>query len=406
MNPVEELLRQFGPIYNVKKREHTDYSHAVRDGTLDPVFEILALDTIPYKTIPTLAKRSGVKEPTLCTWRRNLKRDPTWRPDPHRKGVHTALTQEEEAIVAARLRESFVTPGEYCPPAMIDQLASAQVATRTKEAARPFRHSYSWRQGFLSRHHLSIRKFHYKRRSDPNDEIVARYCEEFSIAKQQFRFEDIINVDETSWRIVNSRMVTVSETGQEDVRVKFQQDEKACITVIAGIARDGSKLPLWVIASGCTDRSHDKFMRDFRLNQAVRFGKLVITHSERGWTNTEVAKAYLSWLHTRNNGSHKYLIWDVFAAHRSEEVRKYATEKRIHLAFVPSGQTDDWQPLDYRIFGAIKERAKERFDGAAVAAMLKGEKFDPTLNDALATLLDIWKGVPQDEVLGAWSILE
>jgi len=88
----------------------------------------------------------------------------------------------------------------------------------------------------------------------------------------------------------------------------------------------------------------------------------------------------------------QYLTWDVYPSHRPEEVKATATEVKMHLSFVPSGQTGTWQPLYYRVFGSVKARAEKRFRAAVVAAL-----------DSLVMLSNVWSAVPQDEILEAWS---
>jgi hypothetical protein len=50
------------------------------------------------------------------------------------------------------------------------------------------------------------------------------------------------------------------------------------------------------------------------------------------------------------------LIWDALTAHRDQEVKYLANELKIRLIFIRSGQTDEYQPLDRRIFGPMKQR--------------------------------------------------
>ena len=359
-----------------------------------------------------LEARSGVPLDTLKTWRKRLLNDPNWRPDPHRKATHTVLPEELEKRIAEKLREEFIKPEVYCPPRLLDDLAVAErVAYLTEKGqnidkVRNFKHSNRWRDGFLERNALSIRKFHYKRRCPADPAIVCQFLTEYEIAKAQFRFENILNMDETSWRIVDSRMVTVANRGQDAVRCVFGVDQKCCITVIATITRSGEKLPLWVVATGLTDKVHEKFLQDDRLQTAVRQKRLVLTHSRNGWTDTDIAKQYLQWIHPRNNDAHKYLIWDIFAAHRAADVRAFAQEQAIQLSFIPGGMTGEYQPLDYRVFGILKQRAKQRFDKAVILATLRGKTYEPSLPDAVSTLLEVWGSLSQNEILDAWTCLE
>jgi len=70
---------------------------------------------------------------------------------------------------------------------------------------------------------------------------------------------------------------------------------------------------------------------------------------------------------------------------------------------VPSGQTGTWQPLDYRVFGSLKARAKARFNAAVMYSLFKGKQREWGMNDALVMLSEVWSGMQQDEIIGVWS---
>jgi hypothetical protein len=79
-----------------------------------------------------------------------------------------------------------------------------------------------------------------------------------------------------------------------------------------------------------------------------------------------------------------------------------ADENELSLIYIPAGQTGYWQPLDRRIFGNLKGRAKGRFNMAHCGREI------PKLNMiwAIRCLLDCWQSIGQDDVLDAWSIHE
>ena len=209
----------------------------------------------------------------------------------------------------------------------------------------------------------------------------------------------------TSWKVLNNRNVTVAHVGQDEVSCGFSASSKQCITVIASVTRAGEHLPLWAIVRGDSDQAAQKVRDDPRLRPEIERGNLIVVHSHNGWTTADVAIQYIRWLHKRNNKSPKYLIWDLFSAHKAERVRAFAAKKHVPLAFVPSGQTGTWQLLDYRIFGSLKQKAKARFDKEIAAAYARGEEPHVSRNDALVMLQQIWKATPQDEVLNAWNRL-
>jgi hypothetical protein len=129
---------------------------------------------------------------------------------------------------------------------------------------------------------------------------------------------------------------------------------------------------------------------------------LVLTHQESGWTDRRVALEYLHWLSERVRGQGLCLLWDSFAAHRDEEVRAQAAATDVALKFIPTGMTDEWQPLDLRIFGSLKQRAKALFD----QEWMRDPDTELTTETVIELLLQAWRAITQEEVLNAWNKLE
>ena len=394
-------------VKNISRRPHRDYSKDCSRGDLDAVFSILSEPVLECGTLPELSLRSSVPVDTLKTWRKKLKSNPEWRPNPHRDRPPRSLTVEQEDAIA-RAVDKHIADHHYLPGdsmAILARLSVPGVACLQVEDICPPKLSRTWRRNFMRRHGFSMRRFHVQRRSKPDDAEVSSFIAEHEIALDQFLPEDIVNMDETSWKVLNNRMVTVAHVGQDEVSCGFNASSKQCITVIASVTRAGERLPLWAIVRGDSDQAAQKVRDDPRLQPEVQRGNLIVVHSHNGWTTADIAIQYIRWLHKRNNKSHKYLIWDMFSAHQAQKVKEMAAKKHVHLAFVPRGQTGTWQPLDYRIFGSLKQKAKARFDKEIAAAYVRGEEPHVTRNDALVMLLQIWKGTPQDEVLNAWNRL-
>jgi len=83
-------------------------------------------------------------------------------------------------------------------------------------------------------------------------------------------------------------MLTITNTDADAVSCNFSCGEKACTTVMAAIRRDITKLPLWVIAKGLTDRTLNMFHEDVIVAKAIRCGSLHLAYSESGWVDREV----------------------------------------------------------------------------------------------------------------------
>jgi hypothetical protein len=96
------------------------------------------------------------------------------------------------------------------------------------------------------------------------------------------------------------------------------------------------------------------------------------------------------------------LILDVHPSHRTEEVKREARSLNIQLIYVPPGATDDMQPLDRKVFGALKSEARRLFRQSAAD--------NPALKicrkQAAQTMLQAWALLTDDTLEAAWDIYE
>jgi hypothetical protein len=199
--------------------------------------------------------------------------------------------------------------------------------------------------------------------------------------------------------VIGDTLQTAAVRGLEEVLCQFDCDTKKGFPAIAGITAVGRKLPLWIVVKRKSPNSLMKF-RDSHA-QALRQGNLTVVHSPNGSVDEDIAGAYLHWLRRRMPKSGLAVVWDVFAAHRAEPVKKVAVAVGTQLIFVPAGQTPYWQPLDYRIFGNLKGNAKAQFN----AAQLRPNPPALNLRWGLRCLLENWKGITQDHAIDAWKRL-
>jgi hypothetical protein len=168
--------------------------------------------------------------------------------------------------------------------------------------------------------------------------------------------ELVINMDETSWRQINAGRLTIDEKGAETVNCYFRPDLKTCLTAVAAITAAGEKLPLWILARGKTTRCETRHRSHDAIPAAVNRGDLMVSH-------------------------------------RCQETKDIAQLLQIQLEFIPEGMTGECPPLDRRIFGNLKSRARSRY----AQMCCQGE--DPTMEDSVAMLVDAWKSIGQEEVL-------
>jgi hypothetical protein len=414
----------------IKKRRHTDYARRMDE--LAPTFEVLTVADVPRGAIKAVAEVTGIPLGTIKDWRSKLLHDPEWRPYENRNEHRRCLSREQEAELCREIVEQYIEPGFYCPPKVCQVLAARIYGREVEEkwawdgdgaednddseasddvdATDAVRHRHRrprkavftrrWRQGFLRRHSLSLRRPHLRRRPRINDEVVAQFLGEIGECFDRCGRRNIFNTDETHWSIINPHQVTIAPRGTEGVSANFPCDPKLGVTAIATISAAGEKLPLWIICKGTTERCEKRFRQHFE--QQIKYKQLVLCHQVSGWTDKVISKTVLRWLADRCGDSSGTLIWDVYAAHREEGVKAYAARKGIGLLYIPPGMTDTYQPLDRRIFGSLKARARARFDDLWV----ENPSRELSLVDAVEVLLEAWAAVTQEEILNAWAELD
>ena len=425
---IQQALKTLTPLV---PRTHTVYDTAIRKNPelFEKIFQILRQKRrLPHRTLTKISSKTNIPENTLKSWRRQLKEDPKWRPKHGSPGQPRLLTVEQEAVLRKRIVDDYVRQQRLLTRDQCQSMAykvwldaarkhleeSAQVPNElpsgeelriehepdeaivfTAENRPAF--SDHWQVRFEKRAGLSYRVPHLKRRSDPRDDYVARFVEEFEVARLQFTPDSILNADETCWRIVNGQLKTIGLKGSEEVTVETTFNTKDCITVMACCTSDGQKLPLMIIAEGTTAACEAKFRNDKKLRTYMK-RTLFVDHTPNGWSTCEFAKRYLDFVSDQVKGRNIYLIWDLHSSHRKDSVIDYAKERNIHLSFVPAGQTSYWQPLDKKVFGGLKRKAQKYF-----TETLDGGRY--TINDAILTLVRAWESMKEEKIRSAWDHL-
>ena len=397
----ENFLETLAPA---RKRPHYEVSGIME--AIEPIFVQLSKEILKYGAVSQISQKSGLNYETLRDWRSKLLRNPGWRPYQHRNIRKRALSPEAEARLAQKIREEYIFENKYCPIRVLKRLAHEFYVEdleweeeRKKSEAGDFKASSHWCTMFLRRHGLSMRKHHKKRRKFGDDSFVALFYERMDVVFAGTPRDRIINMDETCWRFLQAESTTIAERGAESVSCVFNVDEKKAITAICSIDAAGKTLPIWVLAKGTTSRCEQTLRENEDVQRYLRSGRLIIDHSESGWTNSDVAIRYLQWLAGRYDQP-VTLVWDLYAAHRNPRVKTAAQEAKVNLEFIPAGRTDQIQPLDYRIFGPLKQSARARFDDR----WAKGET-ETGIVDAVLSLLDVWNTIDCYSVLDAWTAI-
>ena len=82
-------------------------------------------------------------------------------------------------------------------------------------------------------------------------------------------------------------------------------------------------------------------------------------------------------------------------------MKEWAKNEEIGLLYIPAGQTNEWQPLDRRVFGSLKSRAMKLLNEKMIESSLD----NCNMCDAVEILLKAWEEIDEDEVRNAWEPL-
>jgi hypothetical protein len=209
--------------------------------------------------------------------------------------------------------------------------------------------------------------------------------------QSQYPPTKIFNCDETSWKYLLAPQKVLAYKGTETVKIRCDVDEKKCITAMGTITASGDKLPLWIISKGKTPKCLEKF------GQTTTE---ILSFTESGWCTEELFLNYLEWLSQSAANAPLALVLDIYPTHRTERVKTFASEHSIQLLFVPAGATGRLQPLDYRIFGELKQRARKPYKQIAFrTGTLKASDAE-----VLNVLRKSWDQVSKENVIKAWKV--
>ena len=296
----------------------------------------------------------GVPEASVRGWWSRRSEDLDWRPyhSQNHGSHHRIFSDAEEEAITQFIIDNYFKP---CHAFHDDDFRFLAVQAFLEKYGRKSLPDFQCSPGFIAdfkaRNHLSTRRAHYKRRPTVDPQTVETWVREVQNLLRTFPHDRVINGDETAWRILPNGATTWAERGSDSVVIGVQDDEKKTITVMASVTAAGTKLPLLLIANGLTELVEESQLGDVWPHLRA--------HSSNGWMNSEIFEQYLLLIRQQYNDDQEIvLILDVYAVHRCAKVRELASALKIRLIYIPAGLTDSHQPLDRRIFGALKSTAK------------------------------------------------
>jgi hypothetical protein len=348
-----------------------------------------------------IAKQYGVPASTARRWHKTWTADPLWRPyDSTRRCLsHRIFSDAEESRISERIRNEILTPGMLFTDEDFRHLIMEEHLGRYGDVPwdeiLDFHVSAGFISDFKKRNRFSSRRGHYKRRPSVDPARCAEWRQEIETLLANVDHDLILNGDETSWCLHPRGVTTWATRGAENIAIQIGGSEKECLTVMATVRASGRKDPLYILAHGKTRRVEE--------SQIGNVGQHLRDHSESGWMTADTFSRYLEFVRglVVDRTKRLHLLLDVYPVHIQQVAREHAGfDLNIELHFIPAGCTDQYQPLDRRIFGCLKAAARGQFMRRAAAE--RGTRVGKQA--AVQSLIHCWTHLSESTVRSAWDI--
>lgn len=378
-------------------KPHHDYSnHKYRNKLIEVIHQI----SQGFPSIYKISRTTNIPESTLRNWKKQLMLDPEWRPWKNRHGYgHRIFTDAEEAAIKDYIFKNFLEPGfVFTNQDFIDIAVNAYLTKHNDDLdndkiVKDFLVSHQFIYDFKERNHISSRAIHYKRRPSVSQEEKNKWVQLIKELLNNNAHDRIVNCDETSWKACPNGILTWAEKGTDGIKIEVNSNEKECITAMASIKADGTKIPLFILAHGKTPRCETSQIGDISHHMS--------TYSENGWMTNDTFYQYLLFLRQHFGDEEViHLILDTYTANVGEQIKNLAETLNIKLYYIPPGLTDEFQPLDRRVFGCLKATARSLFRKDYNYSRLT--KF--TKKVSVSYLIYAWEHLTADVILESWDI--
>jgi hypothetical protein len=375
----------------VVKRPH----HIYKREEVEDILAYLSTSSLERGAIDKISRDTGIPNQTLHDWHRARVSDANWFPLASGHPRARALDPDCESGIADFLRANYIQPGIGATRTDLKHLCLDCYALQTDDerhlerfcASTTFLHDLEKRQS------LSLRTPHQERRTVLDEDYATYFLGRLDSLSNDYPPDLVFNMDETCWRLFEGPQKVLAEKGSETVKLASRTGEKTSFTALGAISAAGQKLHLWVLAKGTTRRCERKF---------GTHPDIIVRHTDSGWSTETIIVSYLEWLSREiASGCPCALILDVYPTHRTELVFDTAAAHDIELLFVPAGATGRFQPLDRRIFGELKARARAEFGRQRWRA--GGNDID--YEQSLEILGKSWRSISSENVKNAWNVV-
>ena len=352
---------------------------------------------LPYGEQSGFARLLDRSESTVRGWKAKVLRNDKWRPwNTDRSRAHRLFSDEVEAAIAQHINDTFFEEDLLFTNDDFRQLVFELWCEDKDDWQKmdEFKCSAGFITDFKARNRISSRKLHYKRRPTVTAEQKTAWMDYVHSLLSTANADLIINMDETHWQTFPNGIMTWRRTGSDAVQVRMNGNEKQGLTVLASVTASGKKLPLLILAKGKTERCEQTQLPE-------NIGRHFKFHSSSGWSTQEVMLKYLELLRAEFPGGQRlHLILDMYSSHRMDEVIAAAGRHNIEMHFIPAGLTDEFQPLDRRVFGCLKASGRAAFR----RLYQKDPKQKFSTRSAVECLVKAWEHLSEDVIEEAWEI--
>ncbi|XP_077109885.1 uncharacterized protein LOC143766246 isoform X2 [Ranitomeya variabilis] len=296
----------------------------------------------------------------------------------------------------------------YCVTRMEIRLRALQMAKDDKLKApgiENFAASAGWCTRFMNRFDLCLRqrtKISQKLPKDLDEKLMSFHS--FIINQRRnhnYDLGDIGNMNETLMTFDLPSNRTGSRLRNRTILPRTTENEKKHFTVVLSCLANGTKLRPVVIFKRKTLPKNVKFPP-----------RITVCAHIKGWMDEDETKKWLEDIWNGRPGAAlkkkpSLLVWDMYRAHTSDEIKTLAKSSEVTLAVIPSGLTSVLQPLDVCLNKPFKERVRKMWHewmSSDQARLTKvGNLMNPDIELIAKWVRDAWEDIPEDMVERAFK---
>ncbi|KUF89098.1 hypothetical protein AM588_10005274 [Phytophthora nicotianae] len=292
------------------------------------------------------------------------------------RGAGTATTISaagEEAITEwiKSLREEGVPVSR-----LMLELKAKTIAEDEKVPDGIFEASWTWQQGFLRRHKLSLRAKTRQGQKKPEamEADAKAFWEEVAKTKIELGVDKIFNADQSGVCFEYLPKRTINKRGPKTVWVRCGGKDKERFTGMFMADSTGKQYdPFFVVR---TKPSKKEVKAAYNTVKQNGFGDTLwkeiaplseavgaqIYGNESAWWTSDLSIRFLDYhFANREECLPVLLLLDDFSAHWTDEVKEHAKNLSVHLMPVPPGLTSVCQPADISWFRPFKQRLRRQW---------------------------------------------